>query len=344
MTAEEVRAAQENGAAVLDLRTPGRFAPEHLEGAINLQFNRADLVDRAEMVLPMDLPLIIHGEPEAIAKMAAKLLEDGGFKVLGHLEGGLKGWKEAGLPTVTLDTISPILVVRIPGSEAKDGVTTYRTEKGPAAVMRVTGYTDDAVQVFVNGELVAISDEGYFEYEMALAVKTSNPVEVTAKDAAGNEVDWSVTVSHKYTPPEADEGFELGWLILIIGLIILVICIAIGYRMVTYEQPEVEMPEVYEEEVLAPAELPEVEEEELEDEDEGVEIEVEEEEDLEEELEDEDEEVHEITAPSERPRTSASRRETSAVEATMPEMEDKDLEDRDADADIGADETDQEGI
>jgi hydroxyacylglutathione hydrolase len=105
MTAEEVRAAQENGAAVLDLRTPGRFAPEHLEGAINLQFNRADLVDRAEMVLPMDLPLIIHGEPEAIAKMAAKLLEDGGFKVLGHLEGGLKGWKEAGLPTVTLDTI-----------------------------------------------------------------------------------------------------------------------------------------------------------------------------------------------------------------------------------------------
>jgi rhodanese-related sulfurtransferase len=105
MTPQEVLEAQGNGAAVLDLRTPKRFAAEHLEGAINLQFNRADLVDRAELVLPMDLPLIVHGEPEAIAKMAAKLLEEGGFNVLGHLEGGLKGWQEAGLNTVTLETI-----------------------------------------------------------------------------------------------------------------------------------------------------------------------------------------------------------------------------------------------
>lgn len=105
MTPQEVRAAQESGAAVLDLRTPKRFAEEHLEGAINLQFNRADLVDRAELVLPMDLPLVVHGEPEAIGKMAAKLLEEGGFKVLGHLEGGLKAWKAAGLGTVTLDTL-----------------------------------------------------------------------------------------------------------------------------------------------------------------------------------------------------------------------------------------------
>jgi hydroxyacylglutathione hydrolase len=105
MTPEEVLKAQEEGAAVLDLRTPKRFATEHLEGAVNLQFNRADLVDRAEMVLPEDLPLIVHGEPEAIGKMAAKLLEEGGFKVLGHLEGGLKGWKEAGYNTVTLPTV-----------------------------------------------------------------------------------------------------------------------------------------------------------------------------------------------------------------------------------------------
>jgi rhodanese-related sulfurtransferase len=105
MTPEEVLKAQGEGAAVLDLRTPKRFATEHLEGAINLQFNRADLVDRAEMVLPEDLPLIVHGEPEAIGTMAAKLLEEGGFKVLGHLEGGLKGWKEAGYNTVTLPTV-----------------------------------------------------------------------------------------------------------------------------------------------------------------------------------------------------------------------------------------------
>lgn len=106
MTPQEVKAAQDAGAAVIDLRTPGRFAPEHLEGAINLQFNRADLLDRAELVLPMDLPLVIHGEPEAIARVAGKLLADGGFEVLGHLEGGLQAWKDDGLPTVTLDTLN----------------------------------------------------------------------------------------------------------------------------------------------------------------------------------------------------------------------------------------------
>jgi rhodanese-related sulfurtransferase len=105
MTPQEARAAQEGGAAVLDLRTPQRFAAEHLEGAINLQFNRADLVDRAELVLPMELPLVVHGEPEAIGKMAAKLLAEGGFTVLGHLAGGLRAWKEAGLGTVTLATL-----------------------------------------------------------------------------------------------------------------------------------------------------------------------------------------------------------------------------------------------
>jgi rhodanese-related sulfurtransferase len=161
MTPEEVLKAQQEGAAVLDLRTPKRFATEHLEGAINLQFNRADLVDRAEMVLPQDLKLVVHGEPEAIGKMAAKLLEEGGFTVLGHLEGGLKGWKEAGhntvtLPTVDVDTLHESLgewaVVdardrfefrygRVPGStilswtEAWEGARDFQDPGKPVAVI-----------------------------------------------------------------------------------------------------------------------------------------------------------------------------------------------------------------
>ena len=105
MTPAEVRAAQQEGAAVLDLRTPHPVAAEHLEGALSVQFNRADLVDRVEMVFPEDLPMIMHGEPEAIGKVAAKLLTDAGFNVLGHLEGGLKAWKAEGLPVVQLPTM-----------------------------------------------------------------------------------------------------------------------------------------------------------------------------------------------------------------------------------------------
>lgn len=101
----EVRAAQAAGAAVLDLRVPRRFAQEHLEGALNVQFSRADVVDRTEMVLPRTLPLVLHGEPDAIGKVAATLLAEGGFEVLGHLEGGLAAWKGAGLGTATLPTL-----------------------------------------------------------------------------------------------------------------------------------------------------------------------------------------------------------------------------------------------
>jgi hydroxyacylglutathione hydrolase len=98
----DVRAVRQEDATVLDMRLPRLFAREHLPGAVNLQFNRADLVDRAEMVLPKDARFIVHAEPEAIAKIAVDLLSGAGFRVLGHLEGGLKAWKDAGEPTESI--------------------------------------------------------------------------------------------------------------------------------------------------------------------------------------------------------------------------------------------------
>jgi hydroxyacylglutathione hydrolase len=102
MTPEEVAAALEGGAVTLDLRPPQPFAAEHLPGALTMQFNRADLADRAEMMLPTELRLVVHAEPEPIAKVAVELLAGAGFTVLGVLEGGLRAWREAGYPTETL--------------------------------------------------------------------------------------------------------------------------------------------------------------------------------------------------------------------------------------------------
>ena len=102
MTPDEVAAAVAAGAVVLDLRAPRPFAREHLPGAVTMQFNRADLADRAELVLPRDVPLVIHAEPEPIARVAAELLAGAGFRVAGRLDGGLAAWKAAGRPTVEL--------------------------------------------------------------------------------------------------------------------------------------------------------------------------------------------------------------------------------------------------
>jgi rhodanese-related sulfurtransferase len=81
------------------------FALGHLPGAVNLQFNRADLADRAALALPADLEMIVIGESEAVAMEAADLLREVGFKVRGHLGDGLNAWKTAGRPVEKLRTI-----------------------------------------------------------------------------------------------------------------------------------------------------------------------------------------------------------------------------------------------
>ena len=105
MRPEEVAAALMEGAVVLDMRPPRPFAGGHLPGAVNLQFNRADLADRAEMVLPTEVRYIVHAEPEPIAKVAAQILRDAGFTVFGHLAEGLKAWRDAGQPIEDLPLI-----------------------------------------------------------------------------------------------------------------------------------------------------------------------------------------------------------------------------------------------
>jgi hydroxyacylglutathione hydrolase len=105
MTPLDAAAARDAGAIVLDLRLPRGFARAHIPGAVNLQFNRADLADRAEMTLPKGERYIVHAEPEAVASAAEEVLRGAGFTVLGHLEGGLAAWKAAGFPAAVLPVI-----------------------------------------------------------------------------------------------------------------------------------------------------------------------------------------------------------------------------------------------
>ena len=114
MTPETMRRALAQGAVLLELRPPKPFAAGHIPGALNLQFNRADLVDRAELLLPRTQELVVHAEPEPIARVAAALLHDGGYPVAGHLTGGLAAWRAAGyevraLPLLGVDELHATL-------------------------------------------------------------------------------------------------------------------------------------------------------------------------------------------------------------------------------------------
>jgi hydroxyacylglutathione hydrolase len=106
MNADQVKDAVAAGAIVLDLRSPPAFAAAHVPGAVTMQFNQADLADRAELILPHGQEIVIQGEPDTIARTAVDLLRSAGFHVVGHLEGGLPAWKAAGEPVASLQLLS----------------------------------------------------------------------------------------------------------------------------------------------------------------------------------------------------------------------------------------------
>ncbi|HVC30237.1 MAG TPA: rhodanese-like domain-containing protein [Steroidobacteraceae bacterium] len=101
LTAPVVHALLRSRQAVLiDVREPGEFEAERIPGALLFPLSGFD---------PESLPL--EGEKRIIfqcgtgrrSAQAAQRLLDGGRDETAHLAGGLKAWKEAGLPLTTLD-------------------------------------------------------------------------------------------------------------------------------------------------------------------------------------------------------------------------------------------------
>lgn len=105
MTAPEVADVVGRGGVILDLRPPRVFAAGHLPGSVNFQFNRADLAERAEMVLPKDLEYVVHAQPDPIAVVGVTILLQAGFKVAGHLAGEVRAWETARQPVEQMRVI-----------------------------------------------------------------------------------------------------------------------------------------------------------------------------------------------------------------------------------------------
>jgi len=90
------------GAVPVDTRALEPFAAGHLPGAVEIEFNLADLAERAAMLIPRGVRVVVHAEPERAIAASVGLLQDAGLEVCGHLEGGLAVWRAAGYPVATL--------------------------------------------------------------------------------------------------------------------------------------------------------------------------------------------------------------------------------------------------
>lgn len=92
------------GAVVLDIRTPIAFHNAHIKGALNIPRSR---LSQAGWVIPYDQPILLIVNSKADLEYTALSLARIGFdKIVGYLGKGLNSWLEAGQPKESSGSLS----------------------------------------------------------------------------------------------------------------------------------------------------------------------------------------------------------------------------------------------
>jgi len=93
--------AATSGAVILDVRTPDEVRQGYLKGAVNVDFN---LPEFNILITGMDKtkPYFVYCGSGVRSAKAADKMKDLDFQQVYLLEGGIKAWKEEGLPTQSL--------------------------------------------------------------------------------------------------------------------------------------------------------------------------------------------------------------------------------------------------
>lgn len=110
ITAEELLALQDAGAAIVDVREPDEFADGHLPGAVNiprglLEFevdgHPAVNYETAEALSHRERPVVLYCLSGGRSALAAEALKRLGFSSPVSLAGGILHWADAGHPVAS---------------------------------------------------------------------------------------------------------------------------------------------------------------------------------------------------------------------------------------------------
>ena len=94
------------GAAVVDIRETHRFLDGHIEGSYGIPL-ASPFITWAGWVIPFGTPIILVADTSAERQEATRQLIRIGYDDLrGYLEGGVKAWRESGLPLVSTKSIN----------------------------------------------------------------------------------------------------------------------------------------------------------------------------------------------------------------------------------------------
>jgi rhodanese-related sulfurtransferase len=99
LAAQRERPGGERTLLLIDPRSPARYEAEHLPGARNMQTTQVG--KETDPGVARYERLVVYGDDPTtpIARAMAKAMMSAGYKGVRHFAGGLREWKEAGLPT-----------------------------------------------------------------------------------------------------------------------------------------------------------------------------------------------------------------------------------------------------
>lgn len=82
---------------IIDVRTPDEYNTGHVEGAINIDFNSDTFRDRLEK-LDRSGEYLVYCRSGNRSSGAVKIMEELGFTMIYHMNGGIIDWSAEGLP------------------------------------------------------------------------------------------------------------------------------------------------------------------------------------------------------------------------------------------------------
>lgn len=91
-----------DGVVVLDIRTPAEVSQGHIAGATAIDFKSAEFAQEIAQ-LDRNTPYVVHCASGGRSTKSLKVFKKLGFTNVTHLDGGIKGWKAAGLPLTSAE-------------------------------------------------------------------------------------------------------------------------------------------------------------------------------------------------------------------------------------------------
>ena len=92
-------ATKSKAGTVLDVRTADEVAQGKIEGALEIDFYSPDFLDQVNQI-SKDQEVYLYCAVGARSEEAARLLIQQGYTKVYHLQGGIQGWAQQGLPVV----------------------------------------------------------------------------------------------------------------------------------------------------------------------------------------------------------------------------------------------------